>query len=301
MRRKEILCLPKREIEKRKRKFSTVRSTVKKPLNKNLFLGGALFLLGLALVVLVTPQNPLQAFSPTGCEGDCTQCHAINNQDVKGILQGLKIAQAEVLGIQMSPIKGLWEVTINDRGKRGVLYVDFSKNYVLPGPIIEVKTGANKTMEKLGKIQEKKKVDFSKIPLPSLLVLGNPRASQRVVVFTDPDCPYCGKLHAELEKIVQERSDIAFHILLFPLAMHKDAYWKSKSILCNRSLKMLEEAFAQRPIPRLECDTKDIDNNIRLAEALGISGTPTLVAPDGRVHSGYLAAKQVMDFIQGSP
>jgi thiol:disulfide interchange protein DsbC len=274
---------------------------VKKSLNKNLLLGIALFLFGFALIVLVTPQKSLQAFSPTGCEGDCTKCHTINTQDVIGILQGLKITQAEVLGIQMSPIKGLWEVTINDRGKRGVFYVDFSKSYVLPGPIIEAKTGVNKTMEKLGKTQEKQKVDFAKIPLPSPLVMGNPRASQRVVVFTDPDCPYCGKLHAELEKIVQERSDIAFHILLFPLTMHKDAYWKSKSIVCNRSLKMLEEAFAQKPIPQPECDTKDIDNNIRLAESLGISSTPTLVAPDGRVHVGYLAAKQVLDFIQGSP
>ena len=274
---------------------------MKKSGNKKFFLGSALFLLGFALLILVAPQRPIQAFSPTGCEGDCAKCHTINNQEVKVILQGLKIAQAEVLGIQMSPIKGLWEVTINDRGKRGVLYVDFSKQFVLPGPIIEVKTGANKTQEMLGKIQEKKKVDFSKIPLPSPLVLGNPRAAQRVAVFTDPDCPFCGKLHVELEKIVQERSDIAFHILLFPLAMHKDAYWKSKSIVCNRSLKMLEEAFAQRPIPRSECDTKEIDNNIRLAETLGISSTPTLVAPDGRVHVGFLSAKQVLDFIQGNP
>ena len=50
----------------------------------------------------------------------------------------------------------------------------------MAGPIIEVKTGANKTMEQLGKIQEKKKVDFAKIPLPSPLVLGNPRAAQRI-------------------------------------------------------------------------------------------------------------------------
>ena len=124
---------------------------MKKSLNKNLSLGIALFLFGFALIVWVTPQKSLQAFSPTGCEGDCAKCHTINNQDVKGILQDLKITQAEVLGIQMSPIKGLWEITINDRGKRGVLYVDFSKSYILPGPIIEVKTGANKTMEKLGK------------------------------------------------------------------------------------------------------------------------------------------------------
>jgi thiol:disulfide interchange protein DsbC len=274
---------------------------VKKCLKRKYFLGSAVWILGIALLILAAPDKPIRAFSPTGCEGDCTKCHAIDNQEAKGILQSLKISQAEVLGIQMSPIKGLWEVTINDRGKRGVLYVDFSKQYILPGPIVEVKTGVNKTQEKLGKIQEKQKVDFSRIPLPSPLILGNPRAAQRVAVFTDPDCPYCGKLHAELEKIAQERSDIAFHIILFPLAMHKDAYWKSKSIVCSRSVKMLDDAFAQRPVPRPECDTKDIDNNIRLAESLGISSTPTLVAPDGRVHVGYLAAKQVLEFIQGAP
>jgi len=274
---------------------------VKKSLKNKFFLGTLLFIAGFALLIFVGPQKPLQAFSPTGCEGDCTKCHTINNQEVKTILQSLKIAQAEVVNIQMSPIKGLWEVSINDRGKRGVIYVDFSKNFVLPGPIIEVKTGANKTVEQLGRIQEKKKVDFTKIPLPSPLVMGNPRAAQRVVVFTDPDCPFCGKLHAELEKVVQERQDIAFHIVLYPLAMHKDAYWKSKSIVCNRSLKMLEDAFAQKPIARAECDTKDIDNNIRLAESLGITSTPSLVAPDGRVHSGTLPAKQIIEFIQGTP
>ncbi len=39
-------------------------------------------------------------------------------------------------------------------------------------------------------------------------------------------------------------------------------------------------------ILRLECDTKEIDANIKLAEALGITGTPTLVLPDGRTHTG---------------
>jgi thiol:disulfide interchange protein DsbC len=197
----------------------------------------------------------------------------------------------------MSPIKGLWEVSLDDKGKKGVLYVDFSHKFVLPGPIIEVKSGANKTSEKIGRMQERK-VDFGRIPLPSPLILGNPGAATKVAVFTDPDCAYCGKLHTELEKVVKEQADISFHILLYPLPMHKDAYWKSKSIVCDRSLKLLEDAFAQKVIPRKECDTKDIDNNIRLAEALGITGTPTLVAPDGRVQSGMMPAKQVLEFIK---
>ncbi len=51
-------------------------------------------------------------------------------------------------------------------------------------------------------------------------------------------------------------------------------------------------------ILRLECDTKEIDANIKIAEALGITGTPTLVLPDGRTHTGTMPAKQLIDFIQ---
>jgi thiol:disulfide interchange protein DsbC len=103
-----------------------------------------------------------------------------------------------------------------------------------------------------------------------------------------------------MKQVLQERKDIVFYVLLYPLSFHKDAYWKSKSILCNRSMKMLDEAFARKEIPRLECDAKEIDANIRLAADLGITGTPTLVLPDGRVHSGTLPAKQLIAFIQGT-
>jgi thiol:disulfide interchange protein DsbC len=104
-----------------------------------------------------------------------------------------------------------------------------------------------------------------------------------------------------MEKVIKERKDIVFYILLYPLSFHKDAYWKSKSIMCNRSLKMLEDAFAKKEIPRLECDSKEIDSNIKVAEALGITGTPALVLPDGRVHTGMMPARQLIDFINGNP
>ena len=34
---------------------------------------------------------------------------------------------AKVVGIQMSPVKGLWEVTVDEEGKKGIFYTDFSK------------------------------------------------------------------------------------------------------------------------------------------------------------------------------
>jgi len=230
---------------------------------------------------------------------DCQKCHTITNQEAREILQNMKIPGEEIIKVQLSPVKGLWEVSFVNKGKPTVVYVDFSKSFILPGPVVEIKGGKNKTQERLAKIQEIRRVDFSKIPLNQGLVMGDVPAPHKVAVFTDPDCNFCEELHREMKQVLQVRKDIVFYVLLYPLSFHKDAYWKSKSILCNRSLKMLEEAFARKEIPRLECDTKEIDENIRLAEALGITGTPTLVLPDGRVHSGTLPAKQLIDFIQG--
>lgn len=243
-------------------------------------------------------SDRLLALDKAGCEMDCQKCHTMTNQDAKEILQNMKIPGEEIIKVQLSPVKGLWEISFLNKGKPTVVYVDFSKSFILPGPVVEIKGGKNKTQERIAKIQENRRVDFSKIPLNQGLVMGDVLAPHKVAVFTDPECNFCENLHREMKKVLQERKDIVFYILLYPLNFHKDAYWKSKSILCNRSLKMLEEAYARKEILRLECDTKEIDSNIRTAEALGITGTPTLVLPDGRVHTGTMPAKQLIDFIQ---
>jgi len=255
----------------------------------------------LACALLQLNPSSLKAFDETGCEKDCMKCHTISNQEVKEILRNLKAPDAEIVKIQLSPLKGLWEVSIINKGRPGVFYIDFSKALVVSGSIIEVKTRKNKTAERLTMLRESRRVDFSKIPLNQALVMGDPVAPKKVAVFTDPDCPYCGKLHWEMEKVVRENKDIVFFILLYPLNFHKDAYWKSKSIQCWKSLNLLEEAFAQKPIPRPNCETKEIDSNIRLAESLGITGTPTLALPDGRVHTGTMPADQLIKFITGKP
>ena len=253
----------------------------------------------LACALLPLSPSPLKAFDQTGCEKDCLKCHTISNQEVREILKSLKAPDAEILKIQASPLKGLWEVSIINKGRPGLFYVDFSKSLVVSGSIVEVKTGKNKTAEQLTKLQESRRVDFSKIPLTQALVMGDPIAPKKVAVFTDPDCPYCVKLHKEMEQVLQQRKDIVFYILLYPI--YKDSNWKAKSIICNRSLKMLEDAFAKKTIPKPDCNTNEVDSNIQLAQGFGITGTPALVLPDGRVHPGWMPAKQLMDFIDGIP
>ena len=100
-----------------------------------------------------------------------------------------------------------------------------------------------------------------------------------------------------MKKVVAERKDVAFYIKMFPLPMHKGAYDKAKAIVCEKSLALLEDAFAGKELPKPKCETKVIDENINLAQKLGISGTPALILPDGKVIPGYKDAKGIMEMI----
>ncbi len=247
-----------------------------------------LFIVPCALLLsLVLYRTEAAAFG--GCEEDCAKCHSLDKNEAQQILERLHAAGAKVLGIKMSPIRGLWEVDVDNKGNRGVLYVGFSKKYVIGGSIYEVETAANKTQESLQGIpQPDRFVDVSKIQLQNAILLGDKHAAHKVIVFTDPDCPFCAKLHEELRKVISERKDIAFYLELMPLKFHPDAYWKSQSILCAKSLSLLEENFEKKPIPKpgAGCDSKAVDQNLKTGQELGITGTPTLIMPDGLVVVG---------------
>lgn len=254
---------------------------------------------GLIISFLAHPGRNSFAFS--GCEENCQKCHSLSDQEVRLILDKMKVGDAKLLKVQMSPIKGLWEVAVEEKGKRGVFYVDFSRKYIVAGgSIVEVNAALNKTKERLDELNKDRRINPAGIPLKDALVLGSNTAAKKVVTFTDPDCPYCAKLHQEMKKVVAQRVDIAFYLKLFPLKMHPDAYWKSKSIICEKSVKLLEENFENKPIPRVECDKTEPDNTIKFAEKNGLSGTPTMILPDGSLYQGPIEADKLIKLIDDS-
>lgn len=226
-------------------------------------------------------------------------CISLGGEEIRDILKKLNASDAKVISIAESPIKGICEVAIDITGQTKIFYLDVHKNYLILGSLVEVANMSNKTMEAVQKIQDKKRIDTAKIPLTDALVLGEKGASKKIVVFTDPDCPFCGQLHQTMKEIVAKRKDIAFYIKFLPLEFHKDAYWKAKSIVCNKSVKMLEDNFEKREIPKTECATDEIENSMKLAKSLGIGGTPTLILPDGRLKIGALPEAELLDLIDG--
>ncbi len=103
-----------------------------------------------------------------------------------------------------------------------------------------------------------------------------------------------------MKKVVAERKDIAFFIKLFPLPMHKEAYPKSKAIACAHfSLALLDDAMEGKEIPAAKCETTAIDDNMKLGQKLGISGTPALIFPDGRLVPGAMSSDQIIKAVEG--
>ncbi|MCI5142149.1 MAG: DsbC family protein [Candidatus Electrothrix sp. ATG1] len=235
-------------------------------------------------------------FQEAGCgAGDCRDCHSVNRDEVARLLKG-KVS--EVLDVKRSEVPGLWDVEAVSNGQKIPFYIDFSKSYLISGNVIRLNNGGNLTIENFVKMN---KVDRSKISLKDALVLGNAAAEKKIIVFDDPECTYCGKLHAEMKKVIEQQPDIAFYIKMFPLAMHPTAKPKAQTIVCaklngenQKAVKLLEESLTGKSLPAPDCDTDIVDKNIALAKEFYIASTPTLIMPDGRVLPGFKEADQII-------
>jgi thiol:disulfide interchange protein DsbC len=232
------------------------------------------------------------AMSADGCgAGACADCHSITKEETAKLLGNMV---DRVNSVEFAEVPGLWVAEVEKGEVKLPVYIDFSKQFLVSGSVIRLNDKTNLTQQRSARMN---KVDVSRIPLGDALLLGKATAKTKVIVFTDPECPYCKKLHEELKEVVRRDPAIAFLIKLFPLKMHPNAYDISKSIVCSNSLEFLEASFAGRPVPPASCDTQVVDQTRALAAELGITSTPTLVLPDGLVEPGYKSAAALLTLI----
>lgn len=243
------------------------------------------------VVLLFSAQNVL-AMSAEGCgAGTCAECHSITKAETEQLLGDMV---DRVNRVDFAEVPGMWVAEVEKGENKIPVYIDFSKQYLMSGNVIRLNDKQNVTREHSARMN---KVDISRIPLADALLLGSATAKTRVIVFTDPECPYCKKLHEELKEVVRRDPDIAFLIKLFPLPMHPKAYGISQSIVCNNSMEYLELSFAGKPVPAPNCAIPVVDETLAIGKELGIRSTPTLVLPNGVVAPGYKRVDALLTLI----
>lgn len=253
----------------------------------------------LLFIPLFLLPNKSLSFTPQGHTSNCSSCHWLSVAEANRLMKG---TGGTVKKTKKSPVPGLFEVTLEKDGRQITAYIDFMKKHVIPSPIISLETGKSITETAATKQPGSyKKVDINKIAKTNSIVLGNHKGKNKIFVFTDPECPYCKKLHVELRKLVASDSSMTIYIKLFPLQMHPQAYDKARVILGRNSLDLLEKALTGLPLPPPSPmdSRKPVDETINLATSLGINATPTMVLPDGRVIPGYWDAPTIRKFLSG--
>lgn len=259
-------------------------------MNRKFMVSSLVFFLLLPFAAAVQP-----AFSKDGCgAGSCGDCHQLSKKDAAALLA---IPEENITGLKLAEVPGLWEVDLRQEQRVIPIFIDFSKHYLINGSVIKIAGKQDITKERFADLN---RIDVSQIPLDDALIVGNPESKIKIIVFDDPQCPYCGKLQEEMKRLVRERPDIAFYIKMFPLKNHPQAYERAKAIICAKSLAMLEESLAGKTIAPPACATEQIDKNLELAARLGIRSTPTLVLPDGRVMPGYKTMAAIIGLLATS-
>jgi len=231
----------------------------------------------------------------TGCAaGDCRDCHSLERKEVATLL---KVPDNAIINLTLSEVPGLWEVEILQNGKTFPIMIDFSKEFIIPAKALRIAPpkAPQKATPPMPKV-----IDTTKIPLDDALLIGKASATRKIIVFDDPECQFCAALEPEMQTVVKNHPDVAFLIKLFPLTkIHPTAYEKSRAILCAKSVSMLEDSLAGKTLPPPLCDTDQVKRNLELGRTLGITSTPTLIMPDGRVVPGSKPAEDIIRVLNG--
>lgn len=196
-----------------------------------------------------------------------------------------KFPGADIRGVAKTPYFGLYEVMLDDQ----IVYADAKAKYLLVGAVYDTESKTNLTEERQRK---QNRVNVAALPLDLAIKKVKGTGERKLVVFSDPDCPFC----ARLEKTLKNIDNTTVYTFLFPIdPLHPDAARKAKMIWCAPDRQKAWDAHYDSGT--LPDNTGECENPVAKTQALGASlkiyATPTLIFADGSMVPGALPAERL--------
>jgi len=186
--------------------------------------------------------------------------------------------------ITKTAIPGIYELRVGT----DILYTDEQGNHIIEGQLIETKTRANLTEQRVAKLTA---IDFKTLPLKDAMVWKQGTGERKLVVFADPNCGYCKKFERDLQNV----KDVTVYTFLYPI-LGGDSPQKSQQIWCAKDNIKTWRDWMIKGTPIAEspaCDTSALQRNLALGRKHRITGTPGLVYEDGKMQPGAVGAEAV--------
>lgn len=192
-----------------------------------------------------------------------------------------------ITSVQSSAINGLYAVQIENGP---VIYTTADGGHFIIGDLFAVH-GEGRGFVNLAEQARngERAAALAKVDVADTIVF-KPKGKSRAVlhVFTDVDCFYCQKFHAEMADY--NAAGIEVRYLAYPRAgIPSESYSKIATAWCAKDRQQVLTQLKQRvPVPLKVCENNPVAAQFALGEMLGVQGTPSLIAPDGMLLPGYL-------------
>ena len=183
--------------------------------------------------------------------------------------------------VNPSPIEG-WYIV-----QKGpiVAYISADGRYLMQGDLIDLDTQVNLTEQSRNGVRREL---VASLDDQDSILFSPAEPKYSVTVFTDIDCTYCRRLHAQIDEYLDR--GIAVRYVLYPRNGPASRAWsKSEDVWCAKDRNQaLTAAKLDRSFETSQCDASMISKHYALGQGVGLSGTPAIVFEDGTLVGGYL-------------
>lgn len=204
---------------------------------------------------------------------------------IEGAIKSL-VPGAKIDSIAESQVPNFYQVVLQGQ----VVYVSADGKYLIQGSVFDI---ANKT-----DLTETARAGIRRGALAAVgpdqrIIFPAKDPKYAVTVFTDIDCGYCRRMHAEMAEY--NKRGISVEYLFFPRAgIGSESYDKAVSVWCaDDRNKALTTAKNGGELEKKTCDNP-VAHDYELGQKIAVTGTPAVFTKDGVQLGGYLPPDQLL-------
>ncbi|WP_109441711.1 DsbC family protein [Acinetobacter haemolyticus] len=187
----------------------------------------------------------------------------------------------QVTNIQTTEMTGLYSASLDNQ----IIYLDENAEHMFIGSMVRLKDQKNLTKDL---VLKQNSVDWQQLPLQDAIKTVKGNGKRQLAIFSDPNCPYCKQLEAELDKL----NDVTIYTFIYPLKPQSIAV--SKQVWCEANPSYAWKNLLQKNVqPKAKTCANPIDRNLTLGRKLGVNGTPTLIFSNGLKMVGGRSAEDI--------
>ncbi len=209
----------------------------------------------------------------------------------------LKFAPGIVIdSIRPAPLPGYYELIASGQ----LVYISADGHYMMHGNLVDLRTRQDYSDDAWASFR---KAELDKVPESQRIVFAPANPKYKVTVFTDVNCAYCRALHQQIDAF--NKAGIEVDYLAWPReglvttsGSATPTYSEMVSVWCAADRKAAFTAAKQNREPKPATCSNPVKDQFELGERLGITGTPTVIAPDGAMLGGYVTPQQLLKLLQ---